>query len=60
MAKLPWELLTPFGDFLRTLPSKQSRPDEDEEEDDDEIQAFQDSMQRLRVGSLPLIFPSSR
>ncbi|WWC57775.1 uncharacterized protein I303_100310 [Kwoniella dejecticola CBS 10117] len=47
MMKLPWELLTPFSDYLRTLPSKQSRDDE-EEEDEDEIQAHQDSMQRLR------------
>ncbi|WVQ64594.1 uncharacterized protein L199_002761 [Kwoniella botswanensis] len=47
MMKLPWELLTPFSDYLRTLPSKQNR-DDDEEEDEDEIQAHQDSMQRLR------------
>ncbi|WWC67142.1 uncharacterized protein I206_101049 [Kwoniella pini CBS 10737] len=47
MMKLPWELLTPFSDYLRTLPSKQNR-DEDDEEDEDEIQAHQDSMQRLR------------
>ncbi|WRT63385.1 uncharacterized protein IL334_000290 [Kwoniella shivajii] len=47
MMKLPWELLTPFSDYLRALPSKQNR-DEDEEEDEDEMQAHQDSMQRLR------------
>ncbi|WWD06054.1 hypothetical protein V865_004139 [Kwoniella europaea PYCC6329] len=47
MMKLPWELLTPFSDYLRTLPSKQNR-DDDEEDDEDEIQAHQDSMQRLR------------
>ena len=50
MVKLPWELLTPFGDFLRTLPSRSGRADEDEDEDEDELQAYQDSMQRLRVG----------
>ena len=49
MVKLPWELLTPFGDFLKTLPSSQTRVDEDEEEDEDELQAYQDSMQRLKV-----------
>ena len=49
MVKLPWELLTPFGDFLRNLPSKQGRPEEEEEEDEDEMQAYQDSMQRLKV-----------
>ena len=49
MVKLPWELLTPFGDFLRALPSKQNRTEEEEDEDDDEIQAYEESMQRLRV-----------
>jgi len=55
MPKLPWELLTPFSDFVRGLPSRQ-RPgaDEDEEEDEDEMQAYQDSMQRLRV-SVPFL-----
>jgi transcription initiation protein SPT3 len=48
MVKLPWELLTPFSDFLKGLPSRQNR-DEDEDEDEDEVQAYQDSMQRLRV-----------
>ncbi|OCF34938.1 transcription initiation protein SPT3 [Kwoniella heveanensis BCC8398] len=47
MMKLPWELLTPFSDYLRSLPSKQNRDDE-EDEDEDEMQAHQDSMQRLR------------
>ena len=51
MPKLPWELLTPFSDFVRGLPSRQSRSglEEEEEEDEDEMQAYQDSMQRLRV-----------
>ncbi|GFZ44794.1 Protein SPT3 [Saitozyma sp. JCM 24511] len=47
MVKLPWELLTPFSEFLRGVPSKQNRED-DEDEDEDEMQAHQDSMQRLR------------
>ncbi|WVR03241.1 hypothetical protein IAU60_000232 [Kwoniella sp. DSM 27419] len=47
MMKLPWETLTPFSDYLRSMPSKQNR-DDDEEEDEDEMQAHQDSMQRLR------------
>ncbi|WVF66490.1 hypothetical protein IAT40_001230 [Kwoniella sp. CBS 6097] len=47
MMKLPWELLTPFSDYLRSIPSKQNRDDE-EDEDEDEMQAHQDSMQRLR------------
>ena len=51
MPKLPWELLTPFSDFVRGLPSRQSRSgvEEEEEDDEDEMQAYQDSMQRLRV-----------
>lgn len=48
MVKLPWELMTPFSDFLRGLPTSMNRDDE-EEEDEDEMQAHQDSMQRLRV-----------
>lgn len=44
MVKLPWEVLTPFQDLLKTMPSN-----EDEEQDEDEMQAYQDSMQRLRV-----------
>jgi len=51
MAKLPWEILTPFSDFVRALPSKQLREEEDDE-DEDEMQAHQDSMQRLRVSRL--------
>lgn len=50
MVKLPWEVLTPFSDFLRGMPN---RPDDDDEEDEDEAQAYQDSMQRLRVGRAP-------
>lgn len=50
MVKLPWELLTPFGDFLRGLPSKQGRNEEEDDEDEDEVQAYHDSMQRLKVG----------
>lgn len=51
MPKLPWELLTPFSDFVRAMPSRnRSAVEEDEEEDEDEMQAHQDSMQRLRVG----------
>lgn len=52
MVKLPWELLTPFGDFLRGLPSKQGRNEDEEEEDEDELQAYHDSMQRLKVSRL--------
>ncbi|ORY22127.1 transcription initiation factor IID, 18kD subunit-domain-containing protein, partial [Naematelia encephala] len=50
MVKLPWELLTPFSDFLKGLPSSQNRAaaEEEDEEDEDEMQAYQDSMQRLR------------
>ncbi|GMK54187.1 hypothetical protein CspeluHIS016_0107730 [Cutaneotrichosporon spelunceum] len=48
IVKLSWELLTPFSDFLRSLPTQQNRNEDEEEEDDDELQAHQDSMQRLR------------
>ena len=51
MVKLPWELFTPFTEFLRSLPSRQNRPDEDDETDEDEMQAYEDSMQRLRVSA---------
>ncbi|WVQ85170.1 hypothetical protein IAT38_007335 [Cryptococcus sp. DSM 104549] len=47
MVKLPWELLTPFSGFLRGLPNKRVDGEEDDE-DDDELQAHEDSMQRLR------------
>ncbi|KAK4688311.1 transcription initiation protein SPT3, partial [Tremellales sp. Uapishka_1] len=49
VVKLPWELLTPFSDFLRTLPSQQNRNGgDDEEEDEEDAQAHQDSLKRLR------------
>lgn len=48
MIKLPWELMTPYSEYLRGLPISLNK-EEDEEEDEDEIQAHQDSMQRLRV-----------
>lgn len=51
IVKLSWELLTPFSDFLRSLPTQQNRNEDDDEEDDDELQAHQDSMQRLRVSA---------
>lgn len=56
MVKLPWELLTPFSDFLKTVPSKQSKMgptvnDDDDDEDEDELQAHQDSMQRLKASN---------
>ena len=51
MVKLPWEKLTPFVDFLRSLPSSHGRAgmDDEDEEDEDEMQAYEDSMQRLKV-----------
>lgn len=52
IVKLSWELLTPFSDFMRALPTQQNRNEDEEEEDDDELQAHQDSMQRLRVGGI--------
>ncbi|KAI9634318.1 transcription cofactor [Dioszegia hungarica] len=51
MVKLPWEVLTPFSDALKSLPGRHTRAaaaEEDEEQDEDEMQAYQDSMQRLR------------
>lgn len=51
MVKLPWEILTPFSDFLRSTAKRDGREDEDDE-DEDEIQAYQDSMQRLRVSQI--------
>lgn len=47
MVKLPWEVMTPFSDFLKTLPTSMNK-DEEDDDDDDEIQAHHDSMQRLR------------
>lgn len=49
MVKLPWEVLTPFSDLMKGLPSRQNRAEDDEEQDEDEMQAYQDTMQRLRV-----------
>lgn len=49
MVKLPWEVLTPFSDLIKGLPSRQNRAEDDEEQDEDEMQAYQDTMQRLRV-----------
>lgn len=60
MVKLPWELLTPFSDFLKTVPSKQGKMgpavnDDEDDEDEDELQAHQDSMQRLKASdTVPL------
>jgi len=48
MVKLPWELMTPYSDFLKSLPTANSK-DDDDEGDEDEVQAHHDSMQRLRV-----------
>lgn len=57
MPKLPWELLTPFSDFVRGLPlpskNRVGVVEDEDEEDEDEMQAYQDSMQRLRVSSPP-------
>lgn len=50
--KLSWELLTPFSEFLRALPTQQNRAEDDEDEDEDELQAHEDIMQRLRVSGL--------
>jgi hypothetical protein len=51
MVKLPWEVLTPFSDLIKSLPSRQNRAEDDEEQDEDEMQAYQDTMQRLRVSA---------
>lgn len=50
MIKLPWELMTPFQDLLRNLPNRSATgmPD-DEDNDDEELEAYEDSIQRLRV-----------
>lgn len=52
MVKLPWELMTPYSDFLKSLPTSTSK-DDDDEGDEDEVQAHHDSMQRLRVSYQP-------
>jgi transcription initiation protein SPT3 len=49
MVKLPWELMTPYSDFLKSLPTSSAGKDDEDEGDDDEVQAHHDSMQRLRV-----------
>jgi len=46
---LPWEPLTPFAEVLKNLPGRQNGAVADEEEDDDELEAYEDSLQRLRV-----------
>ncbi|KAG7563079.1 hypothetical protein FFLO_01511 [Filobasidium floriforme] len=46
--KLPWEPLTPFAEVLKNLPGRQNGAAPDEEEDDDELEAYEDSLQRLR------------
>lgn len=48
MIKLPWEPLTPFVEVLKNLPGRQGGAVLDEEEDDDELEAYEDSLQRLR------------
>jgi len=50
MVKLPWELMTPYSDFLKSLPTSNSK-DDDDDGDEDEVQAHHASMQRLRVSS---------
>ncbi|GHJ83977.1 hypothetical protein NliqN6_0379 [Naganishia liquefaciens] len=45
--KLPWELITPFQDLLRNLPNW-TTSNEDEDNDDEELEAYEDSIQRLR------------
>ena len=42
--KLPWELVNQFIDVI----IKSSNPDGEEEEDEDELEAYNDSIQRLR------------
>jgi len=43
--KLPWEIPTIYSEIL-----KQSGHRSDDEEDEDEMEAHEDSIQRLRVG----------
>lgn len=48
--KLPWELITPFQDLLRNLPNwSTSKMQDEEDNDDEELEAYEDSIQRLRV-----------
>ncbi|KAI9499141.1 transcription initiation factor IID, 18kD subunit-domain-containing protein [Zychaea mexicana] len=42
--KLPWEIVNQFTDVI----VKSSNPDGEEEEDEDELEAYNDSIQRLR------------
>lgn len=44
--KLPWEQFTSFGEVLKALPGRQT---DDDEEDEDELEAYEDTIQRLRV-----------
>lgn len=46
--KLPWELSTVYSEHLGGLGGE-----EREEEDDDDIEAHEDSLQRLKVGLFP-------
>jgi len=56
MVKLPWELMTPYSDFLKSLPNSSAGKDDEDEGDDDEVQAHHDSMQRLRVSPFSTSF----
>lgn len=52
--KLPWELFPTFQDVLQALRNKRidaglAAGDSDDEADDDELEAYEDSIQRLRV-----------
>lgn len=44
--KLPWEQFTSFSEVLKALPGRQT---EDDEEDEDELEAYEDTIQRLKV-----------
>jgi transcription initiation protein SPT3 len=52
VVKLPWELLTPFTEFLRTLPvalGTSAAGADDDDDDEEELEAYEESLQRLRV-----------
>jgi transcription initiation protein SPT3 len=50
--KLPWEPLTSFAEVLKNLPNRAGgATNVEEEEDEDELEAYEDSLQRLRVSS---------
>lgn len=52
MIKLPWEPLTSFAEVLKNLPNRAvGATNVEEEEDEDELEAYEDSLQRLRVRS---------